>query len=421
MKSRNLKLALRIALVHLLSKKKQTLVAMLGVTFGISMFIVMISFMNGVNDFLMELTLDGSPHVRIYNPVKIDRPSIAENYFKDENTWLIVRHQKPKQELPKLKDGPKILADIRATPGILVAAPQLSTQAFFNNGPIQYPGNILGIDVMAENTLVKLGEKIEEGSLEKLITNKDGILLGEKLAEKMDLTVGDRVSITLPNGTNILFKVVGIFSFGMTAIDETRCYANLETVQKIMGKSSDYFTDINLKLINYQAADLFAKEMQQKYNYQAEDWMAANASILAGEMIRNTMTYVVALTMLVVAGFGIYNIMNMTIINKMRDIAIMKATGFESGNIVSIFLIQSLLIGILGGLLGLLLGSGISYMISLVPFPAKDVIKLDTFPVSFKWQYYALGMLFGFLTTLLAGYFPAKKASKIDPIAIIRG
>lgn len=394
---------------------------MLGVTFGISMFIVMISFMNGVNEFLMELTLDGSPHIRIYNPVKTDRPALIEEAYSSEKDWLVVHHQRPKKELPKLKNGFQILQQVREMPGVAQASPQLSTQVFFNNGPIQFSGSVVGIDVAQENLMYKLYEKMESGKVDRLLTNSEGILMGEKLAEKMNVKVGDRVSLTTPQGNTFLLNVVGIFSFGISTIDDIRCYVNLKTAQKLLGKSSDYITDINLKLSDYSLAADFARRLEETYNYKAEDWQAANASILAGELIRNIMTYVVAITMLVVAGFGIYNIMNMTVVNKLREIAIMKATGFEGGDIISIFLLQSLIIGITGAFMGVLLGGGISYVIDQIPFPARDMIKLDTFPVTYKWQHYLLAIVFGAITTLFAGYFPSKKASKVDPVAIIRG
>lgn len=415
------RLSLRIALVHLLSKKKQTIVAMLGVTFGISMFIVMISFMTGVNDFLMELTLDGSPHIHIYNPVKTDRPSIAESAFDTTRNWVIVHHQRPKQELARIKDGVQILDAIRKTPGVSQASPQLSTQVFFNNGPLQFAGSVVGIDVMAENAMYKLYEKMELGTVDRLLTNREGILMGERLAKKMNVTMGDRVSLTTPQGNTFMLKVVGIFSFGISVIDDSRCYVQLQTAQKLLGKSSDYFTDINLKLLDYRRAAELAPILEQRFGYKSEDWQTANAGILAGEVVRNAMTYVVAITMLIVAGFGIYNIMNMTVVNKMRDIAIMKATGFEGKNIISIFLLQSVIIGILGALLGVLFGALISYGINQIPFPARDVIKLETFPVSYKMKHYLMGIFFGFITTLFAGYFPSKKASKVDPVVIIRG
>ncbi len=418
---KDLRLALRIALVHLLSRKKQTLVAMLGVTFGISMFIVMISFMTGVNEFLTEITLDGSPHIHIYNPVKTDRPSIAEGTYDKTKNWIIVRHQRPKQELSRIKDGVLILNEIRKTPGVSQASPQLSTQVFFNNGPLQFAGNVVGIDVMAENSMYKLYDKMITGKVERLLTNREGILMGERLAKKMNVTEGDRVSLTTPQGATFMLKVVGVFAFGISVIDDTRCYVNIQTAQKILGKQSDYFTDINLKMVDHMRAMELAPILEKRYGYKAEDWQVANAGIQAGEAVRNAMTYVVSLTMLIVAGFGIYNIMNMTVVNKMRDIAILKATGFEGRNIISIFLLQSVIIGILGAFLGVTLGILISYGIDNVPFPAGDLIKLDTFPVSYKWQHYAMGIFFGFITTLFAGYFPSKKASLVDPVSIIRG
>ena len=377
--------------------------------------------MNGVNEFLMELTLDGSPHIHIYNPVKTDRPALVEEAYSSEKDWLVVHHQRPKKELPKLKNGFQILQQVREMPGVAQASPQLSTQVFFNNGPIQFSGSVVGIDVAQENLMYKLYEKMESGKVDRLLTNSEGILMGEKLAEKMNVKVGDRVSLTTPQGNTFLLNVVGIFSFGISTIDDIRCYVNLKTAQKLLGKSSDYITDINLKLTDYRLAADFAKRLEETYNYKAEDWQAANASILAGELIRNIMTYVVAITMLVVAGFGIYNIMNMTVVNKLREIAIMKATGFEGGDIISIFLLQSLIIGITGAFMGVLLGGGISYVIDQIPFPARDMIKLDTFPVTYKWQHYLLAIVFGAITTLFAGYFPSKKASKVDPVAIIRG
>jgi lipoprotein-releasing system permease protein len=418
---KNFRLSLHIALVHLLSKKKQTLVAMLGVTFGISMFIVMISFMTGVNDYLMDLALDGSPHIHIYNPVKTERASLSASVYDTSKTWIVEHHQRPKQDQTKIRNGSNILRQIREMSHVTNASAQLSSQVFFNNGPLQFSGTMLGIEVARENAMYKLYEKMETGSIDKMLSNREGILLGENLAKKLNVGVGDRVSLTSPKGGSFMLKVVGTFSFGMTLVDETRCYVSLQTAQKILAKPADYFTDINVKIRDYNKAGSIAKELEERYGYKAEDWQKANASILAGEVIRNTMTYVVSITMLIVAGFGIYNIMNMTVVNKLRDIAILKATGFEGKNIISIFLLQSVIIGITGATLGVFIGGLVSYGIDQIPFPAREFIKLDTFPVSYKPLHYILAIVFGFITTLFAGYFPSRKASKVDPVAIIRG
>lgn len=420
----SLALSYTIAQTHLMARKKQSMVAMLGVTFGISMFLVMISFMTGVNHFLNDLALDGSPHIRIYNPVKTERTPILETMKKQEgksDEMVVVHHQRPKNELPKIYKGIQIAKIIEKMPEVYGVSPQVTTQVFYNNGPIQISGSISGSDILKENKLYKLNDKMTSGSIEGLLLNPEGIILGSGLAKKVNAKVGDRISITTPYGNTLLLKVVGTFSFGIATVDDIRSYASLATVQKILQRDPGYVTDIHLKMKDYTQAKAFGKELENMFGYKAEDWETANAAFFAGDQIRFVMTAVVSITLLIVAGFGIYNIMNMHIINKMKDIAILKATGFESKDIVTIFLLQSIIIGVLGGILGISIGYFFSYLISITPFPEGSILKIDTFPVNFDPMFYVLGVFFGFLTTLFAGYFPALKASKIDPVAILRG
>lgn len=419
----NWKLSFRIALTHLVTKKKQSIIAMMGVTFGISMFIIMISFMTGVNQFLEDITMDNTPHVRIYKPIEIeDRKIISEAKAEGADDWHIVQHQKPKNDMPRIKNGLQLMGKVENMPEVLGVAPQVATQVFYNNGPVQIPGTINGIDIRKQVALFALDKKMDMGRLDDLLKGGDLIVMGRGLAEKMGVTTGDRVSVTTPEGNNLTLKVAGIFSYGVAAMDESRSYAILATVQKILQKDPSYITDLNVKLKDVNGAKAFkAKLENQIEDVYIEDWETANASIRAGDSIRSVLTLVVCLTLLTVAGFGIYNIMNMNIINKMKDIAILKATGFQGGDITAIFLIQSLMIGVLGGALGLIIGFFFSYLLSKAPFPAAAFFRIETFPVNFKLIHYVIGLLFGFCTTLIAGYFPSKRASKIDPVQIIRG
>ena len=419
----NWKLAFNIAVTHLLTKRKQSIIAMLGVTFGISMFIIMISFMTGVNKFTEDMAMDNTPHIRIYKPLDIeDDKIIAENKPQKNKDWFVVQHQRPKNELPKIKNGMILMQQLEAMPEVQGAAPQISSQVFYNNGPVQIPGNIFGIDVKKQAELFSLDKKMDNGELTDLLKASDVLIMGKGLAKKMNIQLGDRVNITTPLGGNFNMKVAGIFSFGIVSMDESRCYATMATVQKILGKDPSYVTDLNIKLKDMNNAKLFAQRMENQLDdVRVEDWETANASLLAGTQIRNIMTFVVCATLLVVAGFGIYNIMNMNIINKMKDIAILKATGFQSNDIVGIFLLQSIMIGVSGGLLGLVIGFFVSYLLSITPFPAGEFFRLSTFPVNFNPLHYVTGVFFGFLTTLFAGYFPSKRAAKVDPVQIIRG
>lgn len=421
----NWTLAFSIASAHLLTKKKQSLIAMLGVMFGISMFIIMISFMTGVNKFLDDLAMDNTPHVHIYHPVEIAQRKIiaeADNHAGSGAPWYVVQHQRPKATLPKIKNGLKLKADIERMAEVRGVAPLVSSQVFFNNGPVQLPGAIVGIDVKEQVRLFSLAERMDDGTTDALLRGSDVVLMGRGLAAKMNVHTGDRISITTPLGANFSLKVGGIFSYGIAAMDESRAYAALGTVQKILGEDPAYVTDLNIKLKDPGQTAIVKNRLHGMLKaVKVEDWQEANASILAGDKIRNVMTAVVCITLLTVAGFGIYNIMNMNIINKMKDIAILKATGFGGTDITAIFLLQSLIIGLVGGALGLLFGFGVCYLLSITPFPAGEVIRLKTFPVNFRPSQYAAGLFFGFLTTLFAGYFPSRRAARMDPVQIIRG
>jgi lipoprotein-releasing system permease protein len=414
-----MKLVAEIAKTHLLSKPKQTIVAMMGVTFGIGMFIAMVSLMTGLNNFTEELTMTSSPDIHIYNDVTEGRAPIIEQV--NRNGFNVIHHQKPKNETSKVRNAIQIAELIRKDPRVKGVAPSISSQVFYNYGPVQLSGNILGVDILEEDKLFGLRAKMKAGRIEDLKANHDGIIMGRGLARKLNVNVGDRVVMTTPQGYTMTLKVVGIFQMGIGTVDNVRSYANISTVQTILQQDHFYITDINIKLNDINLAKTIAPELSEMYGYKSEDWETANATFLTGSIIRNILTYSVSITLLIVAGFGIYNILNMTIYNKMKDIAILKAMGFAGKDVKLIFMIQSLVIGFIGSVLGLMIGFGLSSLIAQAPFDGGDFISIDRLPVNFDPKYYIIGIVFGVLTTAFAGYMPSRKASKIDPIEILRG
>ncbi len=176
-----------------------------------------------------------------------------------------------------------------------------------------------------------------------------------------------------------------------------------------------------MKLHNIELAPKTAKEFAENFDIDAIDIQTANSQFETGSFVRTLISYAVGITLLIVAGFGIYNILNMMIYEKMDSIAILKATGFSGNDVKFIFLSIALTIGLIGGISGLIFGFGLSTLIDQIPFNTAALPTVKTYPVSYKPVFYLIGGVFSIVTTYFAGLFPAKRASKIDPVIIIRG
>jgi lipoprotein-releasing system permease protein len=233
--------------------------------------------------------------------------------------------------------------------------------------------------------------------------------------------IGDIVYITTSNGERFQLKVVGIFQSGLGDIDKTQSFASVGTVQKILSKPNSYITELQIKLNDINMAPAMAKEYEALFETDAEDIQTANSQFETGSSVRTIISYAVGITLLIVAGFGIYNILNMMIFEKMDSIAILKATGFSGRDVQTIFLMIALSIGLFGGLLGLVFGFGLSAAIDQIPFNTPSLPTVKTYPINYNPIFYTIGIIFSLITTFLAGWFPSRKASKVDPVVIIRG
>ncbi|WP_190811029.1 FtsX-like permease family protein [Flagellimonas sp. S3867] len=417
----NWKVILGIAKTHLVTKMKSTVTASLGVTFGIGAYITLVSFMTGLNKMLDDLILNQTPDIHLYNEIEPSEKQPIAFFEEYANALNVVHSVKPKQSQTKIHNALPILSHLRKDKSIRGATPQIRTQIFYLSGSIELGGNLAGIDVMEEVRLYNMNDYIVKGSPEALQNTENGILLGAGVAKKMSLDVGDRIQISTAKGDVFPLKIVGIYQSGISDIDNIQSFAKLKTVQRILGEAENYITDINIKLFNIDLAVPMAGQLEQQFKVKATDIKEANAQFETGTTIRNLITYSVSITLLIVAGFGIYNILNMLIYEKMKDIAILKATGFSGLDVQLIFMSQAVLIGVIGGLSGLAIGFGLSRLIDNVAFETEALPTITTYPINYNPWFYVIGITFAMLSTFVAGYLPSNKARKIDPVRIIRG
>ena len=410
-----------IAKALLLARWRQTMVAAVGVTFGITMFITLLSFMSGLNDLLDGLIINRTPHIKIYNDIKPNQNqpiNIDKNFNKGHN---FIQSIKSDDNRLAIYNSIPIMQSLNKDQRVLGYTTRLTAQIFFNNGNNDITGSIFGIQPAKEARLFHFNEYITSGNAENLDKIANSIVLGKGLADKLMASIGDNVQISTSKGTRFQLKVVGIFQSGIKDYDAIQSYTSIKTVQTILVQPSSFITEINIKLKDINAAPKVAKEYAQLYQTDAEDIQTANSQFETGSSVRTTISYSVGITLLIVAGFGIYNILNMMIFEKMDSIAILKATGFSGRDVKLVFLYIALSIGFVGGIVGLVFGFGLSSIIDQIPFNTAALPTIKTYPINYNPKFYMIGIIFSLITTYLAGLFPAQKASKIDPVIIIRG
>lgn len=417
----NLKLIADIAQSLLLARWRQSMVAAIGVTFSITMFIALLGFMNGLNDLLDGLVLNRTPHVRLFNEIKPNpnQPINLSSEFKGGHNFI--QSIKSSGGRLELYNSEAIIKALNADPRVLGLAPKITAPVLYNSGTIDITGVVSGIDVIAESAYYFFTDYVREGNPLDLKNVSNSIILGKGLAEKLLAEIGDVVQVTTSKGDQLPLKVVGFYQSGIADLDKVQSFASVSTAQKLLGKSNNYITDLQIKLKDLSQAPGVAKEYAQLFQTDAEDIQTANAQFETGSSVRSLISYSVGIVLLIVAGFGIYNILNMMIYDKMDSIAILKATGFSGSDVQRIFIGIALSIGIVGGLLGLLLGFLVSLFIDQIPFNTPSLPTIKTYPVNYNLMFYIIGIVFSLITTYLAGFFPARKASKVDPVIIIRG
>lgn len=415
------KIILDITKTHLITRYKQTLVAALGVTFGIGAYIILMGFMTGLNDLLDGLVLNRTPHIRLYNELEPSANQPLGKTKKYAGNMNVVRSVKPRNVKTNIHNALPIIDNLKKDDRIKSVTPQVAVKVFYLAGKIDLNGMMTGINVKEEVRSYNFDDYIVEGDPSALERDPNGIFIGVGIAKKLSLSIGDLIQVGTLDGGKFTLKVIGLYQSGIADVDDVQSFVNIKSAQKILGESNSYFTDINIKLWDKEKASGMAEEFRNQYNLSAIDIDTANAQFDTGSDIRSLISYAVSITLLIVAGFGIYNILNMLIYEKMDDIAILKATGFSGKDVSRIFISQALLIGFIGGVLGLVVGYFGCLAISHTPFETEALPTVKFFPINWDPFTYVIGIIFALVSTFFAGFFPSRKASKIDPVEIIRG
>lgn len=410
-----MRLLLEIAATHILGRARQTLVSVLGVMLGTGFAIAMAALMQGSQEDFVGTLIDAMPHVQITDERREARAQPAEAAW-DAVEWHGLT---PRDDVRGILNPLAARAALEAwVPGRISAG--LRVQGVARYGGAERGVTVTGITPGDEASVSTIAGDMTAGRLTDLDGAGFAAVIGERLARRLGIGVGDSFRLTVSGGAPRRIRVVGLFRTGVVANDEGVIYTRLKTAQVLAGRQNAV-NDIRIRLDDPDSARRVAARAEAMLGYKAVSWQEANESLLEAFQVRNVIMYTVVAAILVVAGFGIFNIVSIITHEKARDIAILKSLGFRERDVRRIFLAEGALMGGVGGLLGAGLGYGLTRLLGSIEFEIAQATEVTHLPVTVDPLHYVIATGFALGAASIAGYLPARKAAKGNPVDIIRG
>lgn len=408
-------LVLDIALTHVRARARQTLVAVAGVATGVGFSIMMAALMEGSqNDFTRQL-IDALPHISVTDERRQAPLQPAEVAYEAARIHGLT----PEVRRRGIKNPLAIMASLEAwVPGAV--APSVKVQGLIRYAGRDVGASVLGIDPHREPKVSMLATQMRQGRLASLFTATNAIILGDRLAEKIGARINANITVQTSDGARITAQVVGLFHSGVRAVDEGTAYVLVKTAQ-ILAQQTGLVNELRVRVIDPMAARAVAQRIERESGYKSVAWQEAHEDLMSAFMIRNVIMYTVVGAILLVASFGTYNIISTITHEKTRDIAILKSLGLRETTVRRIFVLEGLLIGLIGALAGWALGYALTRALGTVEFKVSGITDLTRLPLAYSFVHYAAAAAVALTSSLIAGFFPARKASRLHPVDIIRG
>ena len=409
-----------ISIRYLLTHLRQSLVCIAGVTISVMMFITMTAMMNGFTDKFIIETVESSGHITIHDEPRETRTPILERFYKSPNAVLVVQGVKPRDKIEKIKNPEGLLATLRRMPGITAVAPQVSGDVIATYGTKTMSLAVMGVDPDQTTRVTTIGTKVTDGDFARLKTAADGVVIGSGVSSVLGAKVDDIITLSSPTGGLTTAKVVGIFSTGVTPVDYSRAYMLINDAQTLLDKRN-IINEITLRTDDYTKAEQYAAQIESMSGYKTESWQESNANFLKIFRIQTIITYFITGALLVVAAFGVLNILIMAVLERVNDIAILKSFGLSRGDITQVYVFQGLVIGLIGATVGLVLGKLAVEGLRRIPIQMEGLVKAEGLLMSEHVSNYVTAFVAAIVVTLIAAVYPARRAAKYDPVEVIRG
>ncbi len=408
-------LVLDVALTHVRARARQTIVAVAGVATGVGFSIMMAALMQGSQEDFIRQLVDSLPHITVSDERRDPPQQPAETEFEAARIFGLT----PETRRRGIKNPMATIATLESwIPGAV--APSVQVRAILRYANRDVGANVVGIDPHRETKVSALATQMRQGTLNSLFRATNAIIMGSRLAEKIGARVGSNLTVLASDGAQISAQVVGIFHSGVRQVDEGTVYALLKTGQ-ILAQQTGLVNEIRVRVRDPLSARETATRIERETGYKAVSWQEAHEDLLSAFQIRNAIMYTVVGAILLVASFGTFNIISTITHEKARDIAIMKSLGLREATVRRIFVIEASIIGAAGAALGWAIGYALTFGLGLIEFRLSGITDITRLPLAYSPTHYAIATAVAIVSSVIAGYYPSRRAARVHPVDIIRG
>ena len=402
-------LAWFIALRFMWEQRSQNLLMASGVGVGVGVLVFISALIGGLQASLIERTTGSQAHV-VVTPVEQEgRPLLSD----DEQTTHIRRVERPVQRIQSIADWRKLDRNLGSVSGVVASAPIASGPALAVRGATEQAVLVLGADADRLETVIPINKNLKQGNY---TTNGTDVVLGIDLAKDLGVGIGDRVRLRTARGEGQIFIVRGLVDMGNQGLNKTWALMSLRNAQTMLGLGGAV-TSILVRVNDIYAADVAAERIGKLTGLTARSWMQSNAQLLTALKSQSSSTTMIRFFVIVSVAIGIASVLVVSVIQRSKEIGILRAMGTSRGGILQMFLIQGALVGVLGSGLGCAMGAGLTFLFRIAVSNADGT---PLFPFALTPSLFLASSGIAVLAGVVAAIIPARRAARLDPAEAIR-
>ncbi|MGO1157514.1 ABC transporter permease [Acinetobacter lwoffii] len=393
----------KIAVSFLREGCAQSIMITIGVAVGVAVIVFITALIQGLQANIVERTLGTQAHIRLLSPDEVNQivPSPA-------GTVQLLQEDKRAQRLRSINNWQQITETLDQLPVLTAVSPVVSGPAFVQRGDAIESVALVGMNLERYQQIIPLKEYLISGQLR---VGADDVLIGSQLAKDLGVQVGSKLRLDTGQQNSALVNIAGIFELGVRELDARYVYLDLKQAQSLLGLPGGV-TVIDLTIANIFEADQVAAQVGRLTSLKAESWIETNAQLMNAITAQSLSTNMIIVFVAISVAFGIASVMSVSVVQRTREIGILRATGATQSQILRVFLFQGAIFGLLGSVLGSIVSYGLVWVF--------NNFGPGLFYIPISIELVILALLLATLTGVLAAAVPSHRAAALDPVEAIR-